>query len=173
MNQQSASVKIATKPSVFIDGEAGTTGLGIAEQLRAHGGVELRQHRGRQAQGRGRQARLMAGVDLVVLCLPDDAAKETVALADTLPGGGPRILDASTAHRVARGLGLRLPGDDAGAGGAIAKARRVANPGCYPTGGIALLRPLVDAGLIAGRLSGHRQRGVGLFGRRQVDDRGL
>jgi N-acetyl-gamma-glutamyl-phosphate reductase len=91
---------------------------------------------------------LMAGVDLVVLCLPDNAAKETVALADQLPGGGPRILDASTAHRVAPGWVYGFAELSDAQCAAIGKARRVANPGCYPTGGIALLRPLVDAGII-------------------------
>ena len=139
---------MAKKPSVFIDGEAGTTGLGIAEQLRAHGGVEVRSIPTDKRKDASAKRDLLASVDLVILCLPDDAAKETVTLADKLPGGGPRILDASTAHRVADGWTYGFPEMAKGQRDAIANARRVANPGCYPTGAIALLRPLVDKGLV-------------------------
>ena len=90
----------------------------------------------------------MAEVDLVVLCLPDDAAKESSALAASLGNAAPKLLDASTAHRVnpdwVYGFAEMLPGQDK----RIAEAKQVANPGCYPTGAIGLLRPLVDAGLI-------------------------
>ena len=139
---------MVAKPSVFIDGEAGTTGLGIAEQLRAHGGVEVRSIPADKRKDASAKRDLMASVDLVVLCLPDDAAKEAVALADTLPVGGPRILDASTAHRVASGWVYGFPELCPEQPALLAKARRVANPGCYPTGAIALLRPLVDAGML-------------------------
>ncbi|GJE19526.1 N-acetyl-gamma-glutamyl-phosphate reductase [Methylobacterium marchantiae] len=138
----------AAKPTVFIDGEAGTTGLGIRERLEREGRVSLMSIPHESRKDVKVKRALLADVDLVVLCLPDEAAKETVALADSLPNGGPRILDASTAHRVSAGWAYGFAELNADQAQEIRKARRVANPGCYPTGAIALLRPLVDAGLI-------------------------
>jgi N-acetyl-gamma-glutamyl-phosphate reductase len=139
---------MSRKHRIFIDGEAGTTGLGIRERLEAVKGIEVVSIAAEQRKSVEAKRTLLAGIDLVVLCLPDDAAKETVALAADLPKGGPRIVDASTAHRVAAGWIYGFPELTAGHAEEIRKARRVANPGCYPTGAIALLRPLVDAGLI-------------------------
>ena len=94
-----------------------------------------------------RQA-LMREVDLVVLCLPDDAAKEAVKLADELGSAGPRIIDASTAHRVDPTWVFGFPEMTRGHAEKVATAKRVSNPGCYPSGGIALIRPLVEAGIM-------------------------
>jgi N-acetyl-gamma-glutamyl-phosphate reductase len=133
---------------IFIDGEAGTTGLGIRQRLEGMAGITLRSLPSELRKDDAAKAALMSEVDLVILCLPDEAAKATVALADRLGEKAPKILDASTAHRVAPGWAFgfaELAKDQADK---IAGASRVSNPGCYATGAIALLRPLVDAGLI-------------------------
>ncbi len=138
-----------TTRTIFIDGEAGTTGLGIRQRLEALGGVTLRQIDPALRKDPAARKAMFASVDLVVLCLPDDAAKESVALIDSLGAKGPRIVDASTAHRVAPGWVYGFPELSQGHKAAVAAAKRVANPGCYPTGAIALIRPLVEAGVIA------------------------
>ncbi|MFJ1290514.1 N-acetyl-gamma-glutamyl-phosphate reductase [Paracoccus yeei] len=131
---------------VFIDGEAGTTGLQIRDRLLGRADITLIQidpARRKDAEAR-REA--FAEADVAILCLPDGPAREAVALAQGLPT---RFIDASTAHRVDPAWTFGFAELAPGAREAIAKAQYVSNPGCYSTGAIAILAPLVAAGLVA------------------------
>jgi N-acetyl-gamma-glutamyl-phosphate reductase len=138
----------SNQPSVFIDGEAGTTGLGIRQRLETIPGIVLRSLRAAQRKDPSARQDIMAACDLVVLCLPDDASREAAALAGALGSDAPKLLDASTAHRVDPEWTYGFPEMAPDQPGQIATSNKVSNPGCYPTGAIGLLRPLVEAGLI-------------------------
>ena len=130
--------------SIFIDGEAGTTGLEIRERLEARGDLELILLGDRRRDVEARREALNAA-DAVILCLPDEAAKEAVAMIDN---PAVRVIDASTAYRVDPAWTYGFAEMAAGQAEKIAAATRVSNPGCYPTGFIGLVRPLVSAGII-------------------------
>jgi N-acetyl-gamma-glutamyl-phosphate reductase len=128
---------------VFIDGAVGTTGLEIAERLAGRGEFSLITLEEARRKDDGARAEAINAADVVILCLPDDAARAAVAM---IANDTTRVIDASTAHRVAPGWTYGFPeviGHET-----VANARFVANPGCYPTGFIALVAPLVRAGLL-------------------------
>jgi N-acetyl-gamma-glutamyl-phosphate reductase len=139
---------ISRTRTVFIDGEAGTTGLGIRQRLTGLTGIALSSIDPARRKDPVAKREMLEAADLVVLCLPDDAARETAGMIDAMGPKGPKIVDASTAHRVAPGWVYGFPEMTDGQEKAIRDARRVANPGCYPTGAIALVKPLVEAGLM-------------------------
>jgi N-acetyl-gamma-glutamyl-phosphate reductase len=136
------------KPSVFIDGEAGATGVAIHNLLEPRPDVLLKSLPIHFRKDPSARRDMMAEVDAVILCLPDDAARESVAMADELGFDAPKVLDASTAHRVHPDWTYGFPEMAEGQAERIASAQKASNPGCYPTGAIGLIRPLVIAGLM-------------------------
>lgn len=138
------------KPNIFIDGAEGTTALEIRERLKQlieNGKIRMVFVKGSPKDVEQRR-KAMKESDLVVLCLPDDAAKESVKIADSLGSSSPKILDTSTAHRIAPNWVYGFPEVDNHQPEKISTADAVSNPGCFPTGAVALLRPLVQAGVI-------------------------
>ena len=129
---------------IFIDGQAGTTGLQLSERLASHTDIHLLQADPAARKDPGAKAELLASADVAILCLPDEAARESVALA----AGKTRILDASSAHRTHPGWQYGLPELSACSRADIAAAQNVSNPGCYPQGFILLVRPLIEAGFL-------------------------
>jgi N-acetyl-gamma-glutamyl-phosphate reductase len=132
---------------IFIDGEAGTTGLQIRERLGERRDIEVLSIDADKRKDLDERKRLLNAADVAILCLPDDAARESVGLIEN---DRTRVIDASTAHRVAEGWAYGFAEMDRRQSAAIASAMRVANPGCWPQGAIATLRPLIDAGVLPG-----------------------
>jgi N-acetyl-gamma-glutamyl-phosphate reductase len=156
MNQMPSPAAFKAKhkaPAVFIDGEAGTTGLQIRERLAGMDSVRLVSIDPVLRKDPAARKAMMAEADVIVLCLHDEQAREATAMAAELGTDQPRILDASTAHRVADGWVFGFAELAPGQSDAIKAAPRVSNPGCYSTGAIAILRPLVDAGLVPASFS--------------------
>ncbi len=130
---------------LFIDGAAGTTGLEIRERLAPRKEIELLTLADKDRKDAKKRAEILNDADFVILCLPDDAAREAVSL---IANERTRVIDASSAHRVAEGWVYGMAELEPGQTASIAEAARVTNPGCWPTGFLALVRPLVRAGLV-------------------------
>ncbi len=152
---------------VFIDGEAGTTGLQIRTRLEGRDDVTLLRLNDAERKDAARRAEMLNAADLVVLCLPDDAAREAVAMIEN---DHTKVIDASTAHRTTEGWAYGFPEYDAAQSACIAASTRVTNPGCYAIASIAMLHPLVTSGLIAAdfpatinAISGYSGGGKGLI----------
>lgn len=161
--------KSIMKPRIFIDGDVGTTGLQIRTRLEARSDIELIRIPAEKRKDPERRAEFLNHADVSILCLPDDAAREAVALVEN---ENARIIDASTAHRTHPDWVYGLPELHDEHARIIAEASRVSNPGCYPTGFIALVRPLVSAGIVPGdwpvtvhAISGYTGGGRGMIER--------
>src|SRR5262245_56398372 len=157
------------RPKIFIDGEHGTTGLQIRTRLAGRHDIEIISVPTERRKDTAARAEFLNAADIAILCLPDDAAKESVLLIEN---ERTRVIDASTAPRVAEGWTYGFAEMDAAQGKAIAAAKRVANPGCWPQGPIAVLRPLIAAGLLPADypVTMHGISGYTGGGRSMIDD---
>ncbi len=165
------------KPKVFIDGEAGTTGLQIAARLAGRSDLDVLSIDESKRKDADARAAIMKKADAVILCLPDEAARLAVSLVEN---PNTVIIDASTAHRTSPGWAYGFPEMDKGQRATIAASSRISNPGCYPTGFIALVRPLVVSGLVptdwpvtVNAVSGYSGGGkpmIAAFEERQTED---
>lgn len=160
------------KPKIFVDGEHGTTGLQILTRLQGRNDIELLSILHADRHNKDVRGALLNEADFAVLCLPDDGARESAAM---VADGNTRLIDASTAHRTNPDWVFGFKELEPGHAEKIAKARYVANPGCYSTGAIALLRPLTQTGLLAkdslitiNAISGYTGGGKGLIA--QMED---
>lgn len=137
------------KPKIFIDGEHGTTGLQIRVRMADRPDVELLSIPEAERRNAAMREDLLNSADIAILCLPDDASKEAVGMLEG--NNSVRIIDTSTAHRIAPGWAYGFAEMDGAQADKIRDARLVANPGCYPTGAIGLVRPLRQAGILPER----------------------
>jgi len=158
-----------SSPLVFIDGDQGTTGLQIHERLRDRTDLKLFTLPAAERKDPRRRAEAINACDIAILCLPDDAARKAV---DAIVNPAVRVIDASSAHRTHPDWTYGFPEMTPGQPERIANAQRVTNPGCYPTGAIGLLRPLLQAGLIPGSypVSIHAVSGYSGRGRAGVEE---
>ena len=138
----------SNQPNVFIDGEAGSTGVEVRKRLEMLPEIVLRSLPEARRKHPSARQDMIGACDLVVLCLPDDAAREAVAMAEALGDRAPKLLDASTAHRVDPEWTYGFPEMASDQPEKISISRKVSNPGCYPTGAIGLLRPLIQAEIV-------------------------
>jgi N-acetyl-gamma-glutamyl-phosphate reductase len=156
------------KPSIYIDGEHGTTGLEIRDRLAQRNDVTVLSLPREQAKDTAAKQAIVNAADLVILCLPDDAARATVAL---ISNERTRVIDASTAHRTAPGWVYGFPELTSQQRGQITAAKRVSNPGCYPTGFVALIRPLRERDLLPATcaLTAHAVSGYSGGGKKLIE----
>lgn len=158
-----------TRAKIYIDGEAGTTGLQIRDRLAARDDIDLLAIDPAKRKDMDERRRLLNAADVAILCLPDDAARESVSLIDN---DRTAVIDASTAHRVSPGWAYGFAEMTKGQAEAIAGSKRVANPGCWPQGLIAGIRPLIEAGLLSAdaALTYNGVSGYSGGGRKMVED---
>lgn len=154
--------------NIFIDGEQGTTGLQIHDRLRDRSDITLMTLPVSQRKDARLRAEMLNSCDIAILCLPDDAARDAVAMVEN---PHVRVIDASSAHRVTPGWTYGFPEMSADQPAIISASTRITNPGCYPTGAVGLLRPLINAGLLPTDypLSIHAVSGYSGGGRAAID----
>jgi N-acetyl-gamma-glutamyl-phosphate reductase len=140
---------MSARPKIFIDGEHGTTGLQIRERLARRDDIELISLPEAERRNVAERSRMLNASDIAILCLPDDASREAMKILDEAGNSTTRVIDTSTAHRTHPDWAYGFAELTRGQRAAIAGARLISNPGCYATGAIALLRPLVEAGILA------------------------
>ncbi|MDJ0614626.1 MAG: N-acetyl-gamma-glutamyl-phosphate reductase [Rhizobiaceae bacterium] len=137
------------KPKLFIDGEHGTTGLQIRERLARRDDFEMLSLAMEDRRDDEKRKEMLAACDIAILCLPDDAAREAVAMIEASGNDACKIIDTSTAHRTAQGWAYGFAELSKKQSDNIRTAKRVSNPGCYSTGAIALLKPLINTGVMS------------------------